>query len=136
MKKWAQHWFRRHAVLWAQQSLRERAAWKARAQRSAVAKFEAIRDEQDELSSELEALSKMCESEPSVPLAMSAAALTDAQLLSFARLMEDPAFRKIGVVQMLRDTSPRARSHGTGLTCASCPSTKAGSAMSLSSQTG
>ena len=91
MKSIAKHWFARHAVHWAQQSLRAQAAWRERARHATACKSDALRKEMESLTNELELLTDRTQADDGpAPLSMSAAALQDRDLLLLARLMTDP----------------------------------------------
>ena len=71
------HWFSRHSAYWAQQSLRARAQWTARARHAASAKRTAIREEQEALEKKIDELISRHSlgQQDCPPLSMSAAAI-------------------------------------------------------------
>ena len=74
-----EHWFVRHAALWAQQSVQRQAAWNKRAWASSVRRDAVLVEEQDRLMTELEDVMRRMEDvkEEVPPMAMSSAALTE-----------------------------------------------------------
>ena len=83
MKSVAQHWFARHAALWATQTLQRKAAWNKRAVAASIRKEAGLREEEEALISELEVLIAQTASVALGgvgPLSMSAASLTPRRL--------------------------------------------------------
>ena len=102
----AKHWFGRHAVLWAKQSLRAKATWRRQAKQTANAKKEANESNIAKLETEMELLKNRMEETQSdqgvPPLTMSSAAWSEEQCALFASLFNSPKF-SAGVPQARAD---------------------------------
>ena len=90
----SKHWFSRHAVLWAQQSVRNQHAWHQRARIAARGKRHQIAEEVEALQAKLEVLMSRQDQDRGDPgpLSMSSAAFSESDLQVFERCMLDAAF--------------------------------------------
>ena len=106
MREIAQHWFSRHATLWAQQSVRLQARFNQRSSVACQVKSRALLEEQEALQSEMETLVARQSAQRDVgPLTMSSAAFTERYLEQLGELVDDNAFRSRGHMASLREAA-------------------------------
>ena len=95
MKGVARHFFSRHTVLWARQSLRLQEGFHARARSEAAVKRAELENEVDVIEAMLKELGTKVENDKACtpPLSMSAAALGEEYLVSISSMIMSPGFR-------------------------------------------
>ena len=102
----AQHWFSRHAALWASQSLQRKAGWNKRACAASVRKDAALKEAEEALIAELEVLTSRSANvtlDDVGPLSMSAASLTTEDLATVDELLGNEGFASMVNISMLRE---------------------------------
>ena len=105
MKSLAQHWFARHAALWAKQSVKMKVAFTQRAAQASLHRTGAPKEEEEDLLAELEVITSRMQdgADESGPITMSSAAFTPKFVASLGELLSLEDFRARARMEEVRE---------------------------------